>query len=74
MSFPCPKCRRPLEPNGEITLNGVKAPLDVYQCPECTRVVDLFGEPIEVALTFAVGPDGVAFDPADPDADLSAAN
>jgi hypothetical protein len=71
MPFPCPKCRRPLEPNGDITIAGVRAPLSVYQCPECTRVVDFMGDRIEVALTFAVGADGVAFDPADPDADLS---
>ena len=65
----CPKCGRNLLPSGEFTLGAVTAP--TYQCDECLRVVEFLGERMEVALTFCVDADGRAFDPADPDADLS---
>ena len=42
----------------------------VFQCDECIAEVEMFGEMQEVALTFAVGPDGKPFDPAAEDGSL----
>lgn len=61
--FPCPRCNRSLEESGLIDWDGEEIP--VYQCGECLAKVEMFGEPFEVALTFAVR-DGKAFDPASP--------
>jgi hypothetical protein len=36
-----------------------------YQCDECLQTVEMFGEKMEVALTFCIGPDGKPFDPAE---------
>lgn len=41
-------------------------PLPVFQCDDCIQEVMFDGEPFEAAYTFVVGPDGKAFDPADP--------
>ena len=60
-SFPCPKCSRRLIRSGEVSIGDETFP--VFQCDECLATVDLFETTIEVALTFAVGADGVAFDP-----------
>jgi len=72
--FPCPKCARSLEPSGVMSLGGAELP--VYQCDECLHKVEFMGEEIELPLTFAVGADGVPFDPADaagpPDDDRAA--
>jgi hypothetical protein len=68
MSTPCPKCGRPLEPSGTVTTGDRELP--VYQCDECLVMTTLFGEPVETALTFCVGPDGKPFDPATPDGRL----
>lgn len=67
----CPRCGRSLEQSGEVMDAGGQV-LAVFQCDECLRRVDFMGERMEVALTFAVDSSGRAFDPADPDADLSA--
>jgi hypothetical protein len=66
--FPCPKCGRRLEKSGEIEHEGNFCP--VFQCDECLVAVSMFGEPIEVALTFAVDDQGRAFDPATDDGGL----
>jgi uncharacterized Zn finger protein len=63
--FPCPKCGRTLQPSGEITDETGDTML-TYQCDECVKVVDVFGTPMELHLTFAVR-DGQAIDPAEPD-------
>ena len=60
---PCPKCHRLLQPAGVITFQGAEFP--TYQCDECLKTVKLYGESIEVALTFAVDAQGNPFDPAD---------
>jgi hypothetical protein len=65
---PCPKCNRLLQPAGVITFQGRRFPS--YQCDECLKTVEMFGETIEIALTFCVGQDGNPFDPGD-DATLS---
>jgi len=67
-TFPCPKCGRKLPKSGEATVAGQSFP--VFQCDECLAQVEMFGEPVEVALTFAVGRDGKPFDPATPDGSL----
>jgi len=65
--FPCPKCTRLLSPAGVVSFAGHEFP--TYQCDECIKTVDMFGEPTEVALTFCVGPDGKPFDPAEDEGD-----
>ena len=65
-TFPCPKCFRPLEPSGEVALpDGSVCP--VYQCPNCTAIVDVGGEACRVPYTFAVFPDGTVSDPMAPE-------
>lgn len=59
----CPKCGVDAEQCGEIIADGKTTP--IYQCEECTAFKDIFGEPFEVALTFAVDESGNIFDPAD---------
>ena len=61
--FPCPKCGRLLEPAGVIDHPGGRLP--TYQCDECLKTVEMFGETVEIALTFCVDKDGNAFDPGD---------
>jgi hypothetical protein len=61
--FDCPGCGRRLEQCGEVSTEGRTYP--VFQCDDCKRIVEMFGEPFEVALTFAVDENGRAFDPAD---------
>jgi hypothetical protein len=61
--FPCPRCGRPLARSGEVT-DPARGPCSVFQCDECLAVVPMYGEDVEVALTFAVDGDGRAFDPA----------
>jgi hypothetical protein len=63
--FPCPKCRRLLEQSGEVELRGQTYP--VFQCDQCVVQVEMFGEPFDSALTFAVDGAGMAFDPASED-------
>lgn len=67
-SFPCPKCGRALQQSGEAVVNGVSLP--IFQCDECIVSTEFMGEPCELALTFAVGPDGKPFDPASPTGEL----
>jgi hypothetical protein len=59
----CPRCNRLLEAAGVITFQGREFPS--YQCDECLKTVDLFGEKMQVALTFCVDDQGKPFDPAD---------
>jgi hypothetical protein len=66
--FPCPKCGRNLEQSGEATVAGQKFP--VFQCDECIVETKMFGEPVEVAFTFAVDAMGKPFDPATEDGSL----
>jgi hypothetical protein len=66
--FGCPKCGRRLARSGEIAVEGKEFP--VFQCDECLKTVEMFGEPFEVALTFAVDEQGRAFDPAEEDDEL----
>jgi hypothetical protein len=63
-TFPCPKCGCVLNKSGEVAVNGQTYP--VFQCDTCTAQVPMFGEPFEVALTFAVDGAGTPFDPASP--------
>jgi hypothetical protein len=65
--FPCPKCGRLLQPAGEITFAGQTLP--TYQCDECLVTKKIFGEPVEMALTFCIGADGKPFDPAEDEED-----
>jgi hypothetical protein len=46
----CPKCERRLVQCGEITEGRATYP--TFQCDECIAVVQLFGEPAEIPLTF----------------------
>jgi uncharacterized Zn finger protein len=64
-TFPCPKCGRTLERSGEVVWND--QPYPVFQCGDCVRTADIFGEPFEVCLTFLVDGAGTPFDPASPD-------
>jgi hypothetical protein len=65
-SFPCPKCTRKLFPSGTIHFQGQE--LLTYQCDECISQVEMFGEAMELPLTFCVDAQGRAFDPASNDA------
>ena len=67
-SFPCPKCGRLLQKSGEVSIEDAAFP--VFQCDECIVQAEMFGEPFEVALTFAVDADGKPFDPATEDGQL----
>jgi hypothetical protein len=67
-AFPCPKCQPRLAKSGEVVVDGHSFP--VFQCDECIAHVEMFGEPVEGALTFAVDADGNPFDPATPDGSL----
>ena len=73
-TVPCPKCGRPLAPAGEVTVRippcGEQT-FPTYQCDECLRTVQMFGEPVEIALTFCVDEQGRPFDPAEPDGKLT---
>jgi len=60
--FPCPKCGMMLEKSGEVELRGQTYP--VFQCDQCIVRVEMFGEPFNTALTFAVDGVGTPFDPA----------
>lgn len=62
-THPCPRCGRPLSPTGELSADGITCP--VYQCDQCTQVVEVEGVPFTEAITFIIGPDGVPFNPAD---------
>jgi len=59
----CPLCGLTLPASGELLVDDVSCV--VYQCERCTRRVTLFGETIDVALTFVRDTDGNAVDPAD---------
>lgn len=47
---PCPKCGRRLQQSGELVAEGRTYPS--FQCDECIVEAVMFGEPIELALTF----------------------
>lgn len=57
-----------LRPSGELAIG--RDTTTVYQCDECFMTVDMMGSSEEVALTFALDPDGKPFDPASPDGTL----
>ena len=65
MTFPCPRCNAVLEQDGELVFEGKSLP--VFQCKACKVAVDMFGERMQVQLTFCVDAEGRAFDPAMPD-------
>jgi len=67
-TFPCPKCGRTLRRSGEVSVEGAVFP--VFQCDECIAPVEIYGEPFETALTFAVDAQGKPFDPAGEGGDL----
>jgi hypothetical protein len=67
-TFPCPKCNRTLRRSGEVTVEGADFP--VFQCDECLVQAMMYGEPFEVAFTFAVNAEGEPFDPATKDGEL----
>lgn len=58
-------CGAILERCGIVTYKGKTAP--VFQCETCKKTVEMFGENVEVALTFLVDQDGKAIDPAEAD-------
>jgi hypothetical protein len=64
----CPKCGRQLAAEGELSFGG--AALPVYSCPECVTRTVFPGERMELPLTFVIGPDGRAYDPANPDGEI----
>jgi hypothetical protein len=67
-TIPCPKCTRLLHADGELLFGGAVVP--VYQCPECVARNTVMGEEMELPLTFIIGPDGKAYDPANPDGEI----
>jgi hypothetical protein len=54
---PCPKCKRPLNAEGEITVNGDQV-FPLYQSDVCVVQSDLFGTMTELPLTFYIDADG----------------
>ena len=67
-TFPCPECGRALLRSGAVAVEGADFP--VFQCDECVVQTEMFGEPFEAALTFAVDAKGQPFDPASDDGQL----
>lgn len=61
--WPCPRCGATIETSGVLVANEQEC--SVFQCDKCTIVKPVFGEPFELALTFAVDDKGRAFDPVD---------
>lgn len=61
----CPKCKTDVSECGSVEEHGIERP--VFQCDRCVVVKEIFGEPFEVALTFMVDENGVAYDPVDED-------
>lgn len=59
----CPKCGAELHSAGVLHLDGQDC--SVFQCDSCVIVKPFLGEPIEVALTFAVNDAAQPFDPVD---------
>jgi uncharacterized Zn finger protein len=59
----CPKCGAELHAAGVLVLNGAEC--SVFQCDSCSIVKPFLGNPLEVALTFAVNDAGQPFDPVD---------
>lgn len=59
--YHCPKCSRQLPVSGSLTIG--EQDVAIFQCDECLQTVDMLGEPLEVAFTFAVREDGSWFDP-----------
>ena len=55
-SIPCPKCTRPLQPVGELSFDGQTFP--TYQCDDCLVSRDVFGEMMDLPLTFYRDADG----------------
>ncbi len=53
-----------LPKSGEVEVAGQTYP--VFQCDDCIVKVEMYGQPFEVALTFAVDGAGTPFDPAYP--------
>jgi endogenous inhibitor of DNA gyrase (YacG/DUF329 family) len=64
----CPKCGRQLPADGEVSFGGSTLP--VYSCPECVTRTTFMGERMELPLTFLIGPDGKAYDPANPGGEI----
>ena len=79
---PCPRCGRMLKAEGELTMPGVYIGpvhddnafcVPAYQCDHCIIRRQPFGpgtEPLEMNLTFIIGPDGKPFDPLEPDGEI----
>jgi ribosomal protein L37AE/L43A len=63
-TFTCPKCQRPAERSGEVSVGRDTYP--VYQCETCVVKWTLGATTLDAAFTFAVDAYGRAFDPADP--------
>ena len=61
MSIPCPKCKKSLEPSGEINADGQA--MTVYQCDDCVELWEFDGAKFPAALTFAVDREGRLFNP-----------
>jgi hypothetical protein len=59
-SFPCPRCNRRLQINGELTIDGSPEPLPVFQCDECITPWTVDGETFDTAFTFVVDAQGRA--------------
>ena len=59
-TFPCPRCGRTLKRSGEVAVEGADFP--VFQCDDCILQVEMYGEPFQVAFTFAVDAQGKPFD------------
>lgn len=59
----CPRCGVELHASGSIEQDGEVMP--VFQCDACVVSKEIFGEPFDVALTFAVNAAGQPVDPAD---------
>jgi hypothetical protein len=62
-SHPCPKSGRALQQSGEMEFAGHVVP--VFQCDHCTIETEMFGEWVEVAVTFSVDAQGRIPNPAD---------
>lgn len=65
--YHCPSCSRLLDACGAVSVDGGEE-MPVFQCDDCVKPVVLFGESIELALTFYVNAQG---QPVDPAADLN---
>jgi hypothetical protein len=65
----CPKCGRQLDASGVVSIDGGPE-RPVYLCEDCLVPTQVFGETMQMPLTFYIDRHGRAVNPAAPDQPL----